>query len=42
MTVNKKFDNKIRLSYSKTEEVEHPDQLEHKYVKEILNYLNLD
>jgi len=42
VTVNKKFDNKIRLSYSKTEEVEHPDQLEHKYVKEILNYLNLD
>lgn len=30
------------MSYSKTEEVEHPDQLEHKYVKEILNYLNLN
>lgn len=42
VTVNKKFDNNIRLSYSKTEEVENPDQLEHNYVKEILKYLNLD
>lgn len=42
VTVNKKFDNNIRLSYSKTEEVEHPDQLDHRYVKEILKYLNVD
>ena len=42
ITVNKKFDNHIRLSYSQTEEVENPDQLEHKYVKEVLKYLNLD
>ena len=30
VTVNKKFDNKIRVSYSKTEEVASIDEIEHK------------
>ena len=38
ITVNKKFDNYIRVSYSKTEEVTHVDEIEHKLVREILKF----
>lgn len=38
ITVNKKFDNHIRVSYSKTEEVKQVDEIEHKLVKEILKF----
>jgi len=39
LTVNKIFDKGIRLSYSETEIVDHPDQIKHKLVREILKYL---
>lgn len=38
ITVNKKFDDHIRVSYSKTEEVTNVDEIEHKLVKEILKF----
>jgi D-glycero-alpha-D-manno-heptose-7-phosphate kinase len=38
ITVNKKFDNHIRVSYSKTEEVAHVDDIDHKLVREILKF----
>ncbi len=38
ITVNKKFDNNIRVSYSKTEEVSRVDEIEHKLVREILKF----
>ena len=41
VTVNKKFDHWIRVSYSKTEEVESPEQLEHKIVRGVLKKLNI-
>lgn len=40
--VNKKFDNKIRLWYSETENVEHANELKHEYAKQILNLLDID
>lgn len=39
VTVNKKFDDWIRLSYSKTEEVSSLDELEHQLVRECLRKL---
>jgi len=42
VTVNKKFDNDIRVSYSKTEIVDNIEKLEHNRVKEILKYVNID
>jgi D-glycero-alpha-D-manno-heptose-7-phosphate kinase len=39
VTVNKKFDDHIRVSYSKTEEVENINQIEHKIVREVLKLL---
>lgn len=42
VNVNKKFDNGIRVSYSKTEEVGHVDQVEHPLVRAAMKYLNLD
>lgn len=42
ITVNKKFDNKIRASYSITEIVNNVDQLKHSLIKESLKLLNLD
>lgn len=42
MTVNKKFDDNIRLSYSKTELVDTVDEIQHQYFKEIFKYLNID
>ena len=38
ITVNKKFDKHIRVSYSKTEEVAHVKDIEHKLVREILKF----
>lgn len=34
--VERKFDSKIRVSYSKTEEVEHVDQVEHNIIREAM------
>ena len=42
VAVNKKFDHGIRLSYSKTEEVECVDQIEHKLVRAAFKVLGLD
>lgn len=39
--VNKKFDDHIRVSYSKTEEVEDVSQIEHPVVREVLKKLNI-
>jgi D-glycero-alpha-D-manno-heptose-7-phosphate kinase len=39
--VNKKFDNSIRISYSKTEEVATVDQIEHQLVREALRMLRI-
>ena len=36
VTINKKFDNRIRVSYSKTENVEHVDELHHGLVREAM------
>ena len=39
--VNKKFDNQIRFSYSKTENVENANKLNHQMLKEVLNYFKI-
>lgn len=39
--VNKRFENSLRVSYSKTEEVENPDSLEHPIVREALKLLDI-
>lgn len=39
--VNQRFENSIRLSYSKTEEVENPEQLQHPIVREALKLLGI-
>lgn len=39
--VNKKFDDSIRLSYSKTEEVDSPSELHHPIAREALNLLEI-
>jgi len=36
ITVNEKFDNDIRLSYSKTENVKHVDEVEHNLLREAM------
>lgn len=41
VTVNEKFDHRIRLSYSKTEEVETADQLEHTLVRAVLQKMDI-
>jgi D-glycero-alpha-D-manno-heptose-7-phosphate kinase len=41
ITVNKKFDGKIRLSYSKTEEVDRASQIEHPLVREALSVMSI-
>lgn len=41
VNVNRKFDDGIRVSYSKTEEVTSIDQLEHKLVKATLEHLKI-
>lgn len=42
VTVNKKFDHKIRLSYSKTEEVTSVSEIEHKLVRASLDMLKIE
>lgn len=39
--INKKFDGRIRISYSRTEEVEHVQQIEHPLVREALDLLKI-
>jgi D-glycero-alpha-D-manno-heptose-7-phosphate kinase len=40
--VNKKFDDNIRISYSRTEEVEHIHQVEHPLVREALRLVDIE
>ncbi len=42
VTVNKKFDDRIRVSYSKTEIVDHVNSIEHPSVREALRYLGIE
>lgn len=42
ITVNKKFDNEIRVSYSKTEIVPHVSDIQHPTVREALRLLGID
>lgn len=42
VTVNKKFDDQIRVSYSKTEIVDHVDELKHGLVREAMKLTGLD
>jgi D-glycero-alpha-D-manno-heptose-7-phosphate kinase len=41
VTINKKFDDGIRIAYSKNEEVASVDQVEHKLVKAVLQQLDI-
>jgi D-glycero-alpha-D-manno-heptose-7-phosphate kinase len=40
--VNKKFDGRIRISYSRTEDVDTPQQVEHPLVREALDLVGID
>ena len=40
--VNKKFDGRIRISYTRTEDVEHRKQVEHPLVREALDLVGID
>ena len=42
ITVNKKFDEKIRVSYSKTEEARTVDRIKHPLVREAMKLLKID
>jgi D-glycero-alpha-D-manno-heptose-7-phosphate kinase len=42
ITVNRKFDNRIRASYSVTEMVDHIDNLKHELIREALKLLKLE
>jgi len=42
VTVSRKFDNAVRVSYSRTEEVEHAQGVEHPLVRESLGMLGID
>ncbi len=42
VTVNRKFDNGIRVAYSKTEEVNDAAQIEHALVRAALNHVGVD
>lgn len=42
ITVNRKFDDLIRVSYSKTEMVESVDQVEHKIIREALKIVGIE
>lgn len=42
VNVNKKFDNGIRVAYSKTEEVDRVDQIDHRIVRAAMQFLQLD
>ena len=41
ITVNKSFDHRLRISYSKTEWVEHIDDIKHPIVREALKYVGI-
>ena len=41
ITVNKKFDNQIRASYSVTEFADKPEEIKHQLIREALLFLNL-
>lgn len=42
ITVSRKFDDSVRVSYSRTEEVEHASQVEHPLVRESLALLGIE
>jgi D-glycero-alpha-D-manno-heptose-7-phosphate kinase len=42
IAVNRKFDGRIRISYTRTEEVDHPSQVEHPLVREALALTGID
>jgi D-glycero-alpha-D-manno-heptose-7-phosphate kinase len=42
VNVNKKFDNGIRVAYSKTEEVDRVEQIDHRIVRSAMQFLELD
>jgi len=42
VNVNKKFDNGIRIAYSKTEEVSSVDQIEHRLVRAAIKFLRIE
>ncbi len=42
VTINKKFDDRIRVSYSKTEIVNHIDELKHGLVREAMKQTGID
>ena len=42
ITVNKRFDDTIRVSYSKTEIVDDVEKIEHNIIRECLKYVGLD
>jgi D-glycero-alpha-D-manno-heptose-7-phosphate kinase len=42
VTVSRKFDNAVRVSYSRTEEVAHASQIEHPLVREALTMLGIE
>lgn len=42
IAVNKRFENTLRVSYSKTEEVDRPEQVQHPIVREALKILGID
>lgn len=42
IAVNRKFDGRIRLSYTRTEEVDHRSQIEHPLVREALALVGID
>lgn len=42
ISINKKFDRRVRVSYTKTEEVENSSQVEHPLVRETLKFVGID
>lgn len=42
VTVNRKFDQGIRVAYSKTEEVESVDRIEHRLVRAVLKHVGIE
>ena len=42
ITVNKRFDNTIRVSYSKTEIVDHVEEIQHPIIREALRMVGID
>ncbi len=42
VTVNRKFDNSVRVSYSRTEEVNHASDVSHPLVRECLAFLGIE